>query len=127
MSPCIESSWPSRTADGYARRAQALAHRAAWEDEHGPIPPGQCVLHRCDNPPCVNPDHLFLGTKGDNNRDRSAKGRTYNGDQRGERNNNARLTDADRAAIVSDPRGHRAVARAYGISDTRVRQIRRAA
>jgi hypothetical protein len=52
------------------------AHKIAWMLTHGPVPDGICVLHRCDNPACCNPDHLFLGTKGDNNRDRDAKGRT---------------------------------------------------
>jgi hypothetical protein len=62
-----------------------LAHRVAWQVEHGQIPDGLCVLHRCDNPPCVNLDHLWLGTVGDNNADRDAKGRgkVPDGDQRG--------------------------------------------
>ena len=51
------------------------AHRVAWETFVGPIPPGMDVLHSCDNPPCVNPDHLFLGTDLDNVRDMIAKGR----------------------------------------------------
>lgn len=53
----------------------AKAHRVAWELTNGPVPEGMCVLHRCDNRPCVRPDHLFLGTIGDNNRDRCTKGR----------------------------------------------------
>lgn len=56
---------------------QRLAHRAAWELFRGDLPANACVLHRCDNPPCVNPDHLFLGDRGDNARDMAAKGRQW--------------------------------------------------
>lgn len=52
-----------------------LAHRVAWEYFFGEIPDGLCVLHKCDNPPCVNPEHHFLGTLRDNAVDRSSKGR----------------------------------------------------
>jgi hypothetical protein len=67
------------------------AHRLAWLLVKGPIPAGRHVLHSCDNPPCCEPEHLFLGTQGDNNKDRSTKGR--NGDN-------------GRSVITHCPRGH---------------------
>lgn len=53
----------------------ALAHRVVWEMEYGPIPNGMNVCHHCDNPPCCNPRHLFLGTQYDNIKDMDSKGR----------------------------------------------------
>ena len=53
------------------------AHRISWELHYGSIPEGMEVLHRCDNPPCSRPDHLFLGSQADNLADMRAKGRAY--------------------------------------------------
>ena len=69
-------------------RVHRLAHRYTWALKHGEVPKGYHVLHRCDNPPCCNPDHLWLGTDADNCQDMYQKGRDGS---RGERNSHAVL------------------------------------
>ncbi len=97
---------PTFMADARGPRSVA---RVSWEMHNGPIPKGLFICHRCDNPPCVRPDHLFLGTARDNQQDMRQKGRHFDleGWMRqhperrstrpmpGEANPAARLTEAD--------------------------------
>lgn len=86
-----------RTRQGYGHLCLAgyhgrmvFAHRVVWEQRHGPVPAGKILMHECDNPPCVNPKHLRLGTHLENRRDAIQKGRPRN-TARGERHGRARL------------------------------------
>ena len=102
-------------------------HRIAYALVHGTIPPGMCVLHNCDNPPCCNPSHLRLGTVAENNTERASKGR--NGDYsktgfstgaaQGERNRHAKLTEQDVRDIrhaVKNGAVQRQLAKQYGLA-----------
>ena len=101
-----------------------VAHRISWVLHNGPIPGGMDVLHHCDNPRCVRPDHLFLGTDIDNVRDMTAKGRRR--DLRGSEKYNAKLTDI---AVMEARRLHgqtglslTALAKRYDVSISCIKQ-----
>lgn len=82
--------WVRAKPGKYGRARSMAAHRYSWTIHRGPIPAGLFVCHHCDNPPCVNPAHLFLGTANDNVQDAKSKGRTV----RGVRQTHAKMTDA---------------------------------
>lgn len=99
-------TWTART-DAYGYGAikvdgkSTLAHRYSWLINVGYLPDDKLVCHHCDNPPCVNPKHLFLGTHKDNYDDMRSKGREKKASPAGEINPMSRLTDGDVRVIRS--------------------------
>lgn len=104
-------------------RTGRLAHRVSYEIEHGSIPDGIFVCHRCDNRRCVRPSHLFLGTHQDNMDDMKSKGRAPF--MPGEQGPGCRLTQEQVESILSDTRSHGELARAFGVNRNTIRNIRR--
>jgi hypothetical protein len=102
-------------------RRQLRAHRIAYERINGPVPPDRYVLHACDNPPCCNPAHLFVGSIADNNADKRRKLRHPHGVT----HPLAKLTEDDvRAIRGSYPRmTQTAIAKQYGLDQTTVSDI----
>ena len=96
------------------------AHRYSYERAYGPIPLGMVVMHRCDNPPCVHPEHLRLGTKADNNRDTGIK-RRHN---YGVKHWNGRLTAPQIAAIKRSTATHKVLAAKYGVNQSHISRIK---
>lgn len=150
---CLEWTGPI-TPDGYGASTtlsnkKERSHRTAWTIANGPIPPGMCVCHRCDNRKCVKIDHLFLGTNAENMADMAAKGRAPAGDAngmrkhperssfnrlrfafRGEDGTSAKLTDEAIRAIRAEyaPRGKggtclRELAERYGVGTSAIHRV----
>jgi len=119
----------SLTAKGYGRFSYngkaERAHRVSWLLHRGPIPDGMLVCHRCDNPGCVNPDHLFLGSAAESTADMDAKGRRVTVPHPGEQHGYAKLSEQDVRAIRASNERQRDIAKRFGITQANVSLIRR--
>lgn len=116
----------SETNSGYGcvrhKGKNLKAHRASWLLFRGPLKRRLSVCHKCDNPPCVNPDHLFLGTHQENMRDMVRKGRTIR--LKGSAHPGAKLTELAVLAIRNDRRRSSIIASEYGVARRTIQAIR---
>lgn len=118
----------AKDPNGYGRvsiwcKKSQLAYRVAWKITHGVLFSNACILHRCDNPSCVNPSHLFIGTQKDNAEDRESKRRS----PRGEDRPNSKLTEDAvlhiREIAQDKSMSFRALSRRYGVSLKTILQV----
>lgn len=125
---CHEVFSHTKDHDGYVRLCRRVngvkkmlrLHRIVYEQCVGEIPEGLVVRHSCDQPSCINPNHLSVGTVQDNTDDKTSKGRQA----RGVKNGRAKLTDSDVIEIRKDTRDRFVIGEEYGISDTMVYAIK---
>lgn len=116
----------AKTSRGYGQistvrgKSPAIAPRISYEIHFGGIPCGLDVLHKCDNPACVNPEHLFVGTAKDNADDMINKGRHAHG----ERHPLSKLKEDEVRAIRADERSAAQIAADYGVSRSNVRRVK---
>ena len=115
----------AKDKDGYGvfrlkGRRRIKAHRFAYEKKYGPIGLGLVIRHKCDNPACVNPDHLIAGTHLDNKQDAVKRGR----DCRGEAHHKARLSERDVLDIRASDLPGATIAADYGVTKENVYAIR---
>ena len=127
------SEWNgARQKDGYGiltfHRQSWLAHRLAWTLANGEIPAGKYICHDCDNPPCCNPAHLFVGTQVENMADMREKGRRKNINN-GSDNGRAKLTreavDAIRKEYANGGVTQKELATLYGVNQTNISMLLR--
>ena len=115
----------SKNTCGYGKfainKTSYMAHRVSWILKNGDIPEGLFVLHKCDNRPCVNPNHLYVGTQQENSDDKVNRGRSARGTR-----NHSKLKEAQVLEIrklLQEGASQAGLSRIYGVSDTTIRQI----
>jgi len=115
-------AWGGTTNNrGYGKIGHLFGHRVSYTIHHGPIPDGMHVLHRCDNPPCTNPEHLFLGTHADNMADAARKGLLDGPPARGQKLTIAQAREIRRLYLAGTPREE--LSDRFGIHVDTVRRI----
>lgn len=100
-----------------------LVHRLVYTQHHGPIPEGHVVRHTCDNPPCINPDHLLTGTQADNVRDAVSRRRFPSGPEHWNSKLSADQISEIRTALTNGATG-RSLATLYSVSEATISYIR---
>jgi hypothetical protein len=106
----------------YKEKKKQLISRLIWELDHGPIPRGMLVLHRCDNPSCIKPSHLFLGTDKDNTQDCLRKGRFT--PLRGEANGHHKLSSSDVEKIRKSKLSCEKLGKVFGVCASAIHAVR---
>lgn len=128
-SGCWEWAFACKDKSGYGQTwwngSLKRAHRVSWELHNGPISRGLWVLHRCDNPSCVNPDHLFLGTHQDNMDDKNNKGRQVrlSGDRGGFNKLTIEQVLEIRDRYSNGDVSHRELGQEYGVANSQISKI----
>lgn len=127
-----DGCWPwlgGTDVNGYGKMSvdqkPQLASRVSYMLHFGDVPAGLGVLHKCDTPLCVNPDHLFLGTQADNVADMHTKGRANKRGLKGEEHHAAKVTPEIVRTIRASTDTERDLAKRFGISNTTVHDIRK--
>ena len=125
---CFECISHHKNNDGYAKikinNKMVFLHRYIYEEMYGFIPEDMVVRHKCDNPSCINPEHLELGTHKENMKDKKERNRGKTCNRRGENNTQAKLTRKQVEEIRKDKRIHREIAKDYNVSRQLIGKIK---
>jgi len=117
---CKRDGYPQKSINGKMVNLSRTVYEASTKSK---IPDGMCVCHKCDERACINPSHMFLGTRKENNQDRDKKGRQVS--MRGEKHGNHKFSNSQILSIRKDCRRQIDIAKEYGVSQPVISQIKR--